>query len=514
MNRLSRRLFVSLLTGTISAFLVSSCSADKQPAAFTIESIELYVRVTPPGRLAVAIGRNTDVAPAPERNAIAHVRMVIRDASGKTSYGCSGDRMSVRWLDKRPGRDKELKLRELVALIQTAKRIWLSHAQFDDPFDNWLRCHELIQTASRNANQEDLTGAFASALMERAMLDGVCRLAGEPIFNMVHQDRLGFDPGRILPELQGFEIHKYLPDHPVTRIQVRHTVGKVDPLSSSELQPNQRLHDGLPQTLDEYVRTNGQKMFKLKASGEVDVDVARMKAVWAIVPHGPDTLLTIDANEAYADLNRLEEFIDRLSQEAPDFFDRLGYIEQPLPRALTLDTSTASHVRRIGRKKPLIIDEADGTLTAFRSAMKIGYAGCSHKNCKGFFKSLLNLALIRHSEQGGVKLLMSAEDLQNMPVVPLHQDYAAVSLLGLDHCERNGHHFNFGLSMVSDLERRLAGQFHGDMYRKQDGELFLNIRNGVVDVASLQCPGFGISFEPDWNSMISMQAWLKSGMKL
>ncbi len=168
---------------------------------------------------------------------------------------------------------------------------------------------------------------------------------------------------------------------------------------------------------------------------------------------------------------------------------------------MTFDEQSADVVRRIGVKKPLIIDEADGTLDAFRRAEQLGYAGCSHKNCKGLLKSLINLAYVHYGRSQGRPLLMSAEDLQNLPIVPLHQDFAAVSMLGLTHCERNGHHFNRGLCMVSDRERALAGRHHRELYRRRGDELFLDIRDGAVNVTSLQCPGFGVQFEPDWESM-------------
>lgn len=511
-KRTSRRGFLTGLTALGVAG--SGVSAAEPRSRYRIERLDLYVRVTPPGRLAVAIGKNTGPRPAPERNPIAHVRMVVSDADGNKTYGCSGDRLSVRWLDKRPGRDKRQKLTELVELCEQGREIYLANGDFDDPFAMWLGCYRQIYRHGNRMNQEDLTSAFVSALFERAMLDAVCRLAGEPIFNMVKHDRLGFDPGAIIPELREFRLHEYLPTGPLTRIHVRHTVGKVDPLTDADVAPADRLNDGLPQTLQQYVRVNGQTHFKLKASGDVAFDLARMKAIWTVLPHVERTLITIDANEAYANLSQLDQFLDGLATELPEFFARVAYIEQPLPRGLTLDKATAPDVRRIGRKKRLIIDEADGTLTAFDQARRIGYGGCSHKNCKGLFKSLLNLSLIEHQANQGESLLLSAEDLQNMPIVPLHQDFAAVALLGLSHCERNGHHFNRGLCMVSARERRLAEQFHSDMYRQRAGELFLDVRRGMVDVSSLQCPGFGVRFEPDWQTMEPMRRWLEAMSKI
>lgn len=497
---------LSAATASLSSRVFAAAPAD----SFRIELIELYVRMTPPGRLAVAIGKNSGPKPQPERNPIAHVRMVVRDAEGRRAFGCSGDRMSVRWLDKRPGRSKRQKLVALVRLIETARSVYLAKPEFSDPFSKWLESYQQIHQAGRRANEEDLTSSFASALLERAMLDAVCRLANQPLFEMLKQDRLGLRPGRVLPELKGFALHEHLPQKPHTRIQVRHTVGKVDPLTSSDIATEDRLDDGLPQALSEYVSVNGLRMFKLKASGDVQFDLQRMQAIWKVLPHRPDTLITIDANEAYANLPLLEQFVDRLQTAQPDFMKQVAYIEQPLPRGLTLDQRTAPDIRRIGAKKRLIIDEADGTLTAFSQARRIGYSGCSHKNCKGFYKSLLNLSLIKHYAESGEQLILSGEDLQNMPIVPLHQDYAAVAALGLEHCERNGHHFNYGLSMVSPSERELAKRFHQDIYRQQDGELFLDIQNGFVDTSSLQCAGFGVRFEPDWKSMQPMRQWVNA----
>ena len=55
------------------------------------------------------------------------------------------------------------------------------------------------------------------------------------------------------------------------------------------------------------------------------------------------------------------------------------------------------------RDKPVIIDEADGWVSAFKEAILLGYRGVSHKNCKGIYKSLHNLALaaLHNARAGG-----------------------------------------------------------------------------------------------------------------
>ena len=479
--------------------------------AYQIESIELYLRETPPGRMAFSLGKKGGTGDAKQEllNPLGHVRLMLRDSSGATTFGCSADRLSVRWLDKRPGRNKSLKLRELVQLIHQARDIFLKRPEFESPFDKWRQCHPEIMKVGKALGQEDLTSSFASALMERAMLDAVCRIEGQPIYQMVKKDRLGFRPATIHPEIGKLPFPQIISTRPLTQFYVRHTVGLSDPLTTAELPKGKRVNDGLPETLEEYVKHDGVRHFKVKISGNPDCDLKRLARLWDVVVNADEPVITLDANEAYGDLKSFGEFVRRFEQDMIGMFQHVLYIEQPLPRRLTLDSKTEKLIRKIAESKPLLIDEADGTVNAYKQAHKIGYLGTSHKNCKGFFKSLLNHALVVHYAIKGEETFLSAEDLQNMPVVPLHQDFATLGILGIEHCERNGHHYNFGLSMLSAKDKQNVVKHHPDMYVKRGDEWFLNVRGGRVDCASLQCPGFGVRDEPDWPSMMNMNAWVK-----
>lgn len=465
--------------------------------------------------MSFSLGKQSPAGQSPERllNPLGHVRLILEDSTGATgsseAFGCAGDRLSVRWLDKRPGRPKGLKLRELVALIAQAREIYLEDPDFDDPFDKWWRCHKSIMDAGRASGQESLTSSFASALMERAMVDAVCRLRARPIVSALHDGTLGFQPERIAPELKGFDFARHLPRRPVTRFHIRHTVGLSDPLTARDLPDAKRVNDGLPETLEEYIREDGLTFFKVKVSGDPPRDLERLAKLWEVLPKDPSTAVTLDANEAYSDLDSFARFIESLQNDLMGLFQHILYIEQPLPRALTLDPATRIAIRRIARSKPLLIDEADGELDAYRRAYAIGYAGTSHKNCKGFFKSLVNRTLVAYHRAKEEPGFLSGEDLQNLPIVPLHQDFVSLGILGLTHCERNGHHYNYGLSMLSEKDKASVAKHHRDLYVKRGDEWFLNIQDGRIDCASLQCIGFGVRDEPDWPSMMDMMAWVR-----
>jgi len=476
--------------------------------AYRIQTIELYMRETPPNRVSMSIGRMGSEGTR-STSPIAHVRMIVRDSAGNETFGCAADRLSVRWLDKRPDREQGRKLRELVKLIYDARDIYRSEAnEFETPFAEWQARHPRIVRAGKDSGQEELTSAFASALFERAMLDAVCRLAGKSIHQMVREDRLGFRPEHIHAETKELKVADYTSPEPLTTFHIRHTVGNSDPLTADDLPAPERVSDGLPETLEEYIREDGIRYFKLKLSGDRAHDLRRTARVWAILPTNRGAHVTMDANEAYHNLAEFEGFVTDLEKQQLGLFQHLLWIEQPLPRALTLDPETAPVIRRIAERKPLLIDEADGNLTSYRDAYRIGYQGVSHKNCKGFFKSLLNRALVTRYNLLGQEAFMSGEDLQNLPVVPLHQDFASLAVLGIDHCERNGHHYNCGLSMLSEPDKASLARRHRDLYVKRGDEWFLKIRDGAVHCASLQGPGYGVADEPDWSSMEDLQSWL------
>ena len=476
--------------------------------AYRIKVIELYLRETPPNRVSMSIGRMGS-AGTRSTSPIAHVRMVVSDSEGNESFGCSADRLSVRWLDKRPGRDKGLKLRELVRLIHDARNIYLaSSKEFESPFDHWRECYPKIIRAGEDANQEALTSSFAAALFERAMLDAVCRLAGEPIHTMIREDRLGFEPAAFHPETKGLRVTDYTTARPLTTFHIRHTVGNSDAIAGDDLPVEQRVNDGLPETLEEHIREDGVRYFKVKLSGDRKQDLRRTARIWEILPTNRGAHVTMDANEAYHDLAEFEAFVRDLEKQQLGLFQHLLWIEQPLPRALTLDPETAPAIRRIAERKPLLIDEADGSLTSYKTAYDIGYHGVSHKNCKGFFKSLANRAVVRYHNLRGEPAFMSGEDLQNLPIVPLQQDFASLAILGIEHCERNGHHYNYGLSMLSAKDKASVASWNTDLYEKRGDEWFLKIHDGSVECASLQCTGYGVADEPDWSSMEDLRTWL------
>ncbi|MGH6929752.1 MAG: hypothetical protein ACREEV_15650 [Dongiaceae bacterium] len=255
------------------------------------------------------------------------------------------------------------------------------------------------------------------------------------------------------------------------------------------------------------------RFLKVKITGRLDEDVARLTSIAALLSRSSSSCaVSLDGNEQYEDLGAFAELVDRLQTkpELQSFSRAILFIEQPLERSVALSPEAAPLLSRISAYKPVIIDEADGTLDAFRTAIALGYRGVSHKNCKGVYKSIMNLARARHGNAGlgGERYFLSAEDLTNLPVVPLQADLTTVALLGIPHVERNGHHYFFGLDHLTREEQAAALAGHPDLYARFGKSVVLRIQNGRLALGSIQGPGMGFASPPDMDSMMPPEQWL------
>src|SRR3546814_7119000 len=215
--------------------------------------------------------------------------------------------------------------------------------------------------------------------------------------------------------------------------------------------------------------------------------VARLADIARIIDRHAD-LVTLDGNEQYADAGLIKEFLDRLdgASDLAGFRRKIAFIEQPLPRALALDTDLSA----IGAKMPVLIDESDATIDAFVRGRVSGYTGVSSKSCKGVYKSLLNAArCVAWSQATGTTFFQSGEDLTMQAGVGIQQDLELVGWLGLTHIERTGHHYVNGMSALPPKEQARFAEDHATLYEESAGATRLHIAHGDIDLSSQECRG-------------------------
>jgi L-alanine-DL-glutamate epimerase-like enolase superfamily enzyme len=300
--------------------------------------------------------------------------------------------------------------------------------------------------------------------------------------------------GAIRPETAGLAPADVLPSQPAARLIVRHTVGLADPLTEAEVA--EPLHDGLPHSLEENIHTFGLTHFKIKLAGLLEKDTSRLEALTGLLPEG--ARFTLDGNENYPDIRVFRQHWDHwmTRPRLADWLERgLLLVEQPLHRDSSLNAATGESLASWTKHPPFIIDEADASLSDLPRALALGYAGTSHKNCKGLTKGLANCALLRRH---GPATILSGEDLSNIGPVALLQDIAVMAALGIPHIERNGHHYFRGTSMFPDGTGESLIKAHPLTWTQRPGFAVLRITDGMIETESIAGAPLGLTGEEEF----------------
>ncbi|MES2594735.1 MAG: hypothetical protein V4662_05350 [Verrucomicrobiota bacterium] len=434
---------------------------------------------------------------------------------GKPARGLASEGLAPKWFTKNPDTSLEQDWAEMIAVIQNAARIAENIASGPVRYFPWWQ--DLYAEQSRWAElraQPPLLANLGVSLLERAVLDGICKAAGQPLHRLLKSEVLGIDLGSVHDELRGVEIKDVLKSDPLPQIAVRHTIGLGDPLRAED---SPQLNDGLPDTLADSIRVYGLRYFKIKVTGQMDVDIPRLHQIAAVLEAGcPDGFhSTLDGNEQFTDLAAFRDFYERLKADpALDaLFKSLLFIEQPLHRdhALKDDVATAMAGWKDG--PGMIMDESDGSLADLPRALELGYSGTSHKSCKGIVKGLVNAALLKvRAPLLSRPLVLSGEDLANTGPVSLLQDLAMMALLGISHVERNGHHYFRGLSVYSQEFQEAALLAQPGLYRRHElGFPTLEIDQGMIDLTSVNNTPFGCAIPIDATQFTALKPWIMSG---
>ncbi|MDO9708726.1 enolase-like domain-containing protein [Paracraurococcus lichenis] len=433
------------------------------------------------------------------------LRLRIRDEAGREAWGIAAETLAAKWFDKDPSlsdAENEDQLRRSLELACEAALAAGPNAAFGHFADGYA-----AQAAACTAEGlNPLIASYGRALVDRAALDALLKLHGLSFFAGMRANLGGMAPHAVVPDLAGFDFAAMLAGlSPARRIHARHTVGLVDPITTADQAT--RVEDGLPETLEEVAQAYDHRYWKLKLCGDVAADLERLCRIAAVLDRLHGYHVTLDGNEQYADAEGALALWHAMQAEPrlARLRASIVYIEQPVARARALETGMAA----LAAARPVIIDESDGPLDAFPRARALGYAGVSSKSCKGIWRSLLNLARCHAWNAAGGRYFLSGEDLTTLPGVCLQQDLALVALLGLAHVERNGHHFVAGFAGRPKAEAVRFLEAHPDLYADTPRGPRLRIRDGVLEIGSLETPGLGATVEPDLAAMAEMPraAW-------
>jgi len=461
---------------------------------FSVKEIRFFerqVRLRLPFRFGVVT-----LTEAPQ--AFARARIAL--ANGKESEGAAAEMLAPKWFDKNPAQSNEADIEQLRASLRLARDAYLADGE-NTAFGHSIEIYGPQLALGAVSGLNNLTASFGPALIDRALLDALCRALGVPFYDAIRKNVPGITAPGWQQDLMAFDMDEFLFDlKPASSIAARHTVGMLDPITAADVK--EKLNDGLPQTLEEVVAGYGHRWFKLKVSGDVKADVERLAAISSVLNEIKDPYhATLDGNEQFGDAGAVLGLMKQIRGDPrlKRLDSSIAFIEQPIKRSQAL----SGDVSELAEEKPVIIDESDDSLEAFPRARRLGYTGVSSKTCKGLYKSILNAARCRlwNREEGADRYFMSGEDLTLQAGIALQQDLALVSLLGLKHVERNGHHYVNGMAGLPQGEQEAFLARHPDLYERSHGAVRLKITQGMIAMKSLECPGYASGAMPDWSAM-------------
>ncbi len=432
--------------------------------------------------------------------AFAQVRIELPD--GRSAWGGAAEMMAPKWFDKNLALSNDDNFDQLRSVLQLARDAYLADSSPATAFGHFARHHAAHLATSAQRGFNPLLASYGPALLDRAVLDALCRAEGLSFYAAMRANRAGLAalPG-LGEHFAGFDWRSFLASlAPRADIAARHTVGMVDAITTAELA--QPVNDGLPESLEQVVAAAGYRYFKLKVGGKLADDLARLTRIAAVLDRSREPYFaSLDGNEQYADAAGVAELLAqmRATPTLARLYESILFVEQPVARATALSTD----MRAVAAHKPVIVDESDGTLDAFVQARAMGYTGISSKTCKGLYKSVLNAArCVRWNEQNdGLHYFMSAEDLTTQAGLSVQQDLALVNLVGITHVERNGHHYVNGMAALPAAEQQAFLAAHPDVYEHTHGAVRLRIRDGRIHIGSLDCTGYASAAMPDWSQM-------------
>lgn len=248
----------------------------------------------------------------------------------------------------------------------------------------------------------DLAIALAVSPFDIALHDAYGRLHGKNSFDCFTHEHVGTDLSHFLgEEFLGKDFSEIIAPKTAPTLFLYHLVGSLDPLSKDDL--NRKIDDGLPETLEDWIRSQQLSHLKIKLTGkELDADVGRVVEIDRIASRAFPTKpfsYSLDFNEACENEDYVIDFLERLERLNREAVPKIHYIEQPMGRDLRLRKEVTMH--RVSRLKPVVIDESLTDLDMLRFAKQQGYSGIAVKACKGISDSIL---LSAAAKQWGMKI--------------------------------------------------------------------------------------------------------------
>jgi L-alanine-DL-glutamate epimerase-like enolase superfamily enzyme len=409
-----------------------------------------------------------------------NVDVVIEDATGKSQKGFSAMSMGNVWSFPSKVLDYNETLAAMKALTTEVERILNRDKVEGHPVDinhalepKFLQVAQLVSSNLRLKEPiPKLCTLVVVSPFDAAIHDAYGKLHNRSTYQTYGPDLMPKDLSHYLgDEFKGEYLAKYVLPRPKPSMPLYHLVGAVDPITAQDIK--QKIGDGLPETLPEWIVANGLRNIKIKLNGEdLNWDIERVLRVESacIEPMAQikrrDWVYSLDYNEKCPNVAYLMETLKKIREKSPQAYRRIQYIEQPTKRDLKADRQNVMH--DAAKLKPVVIDESLVDKESLMLAREMGYSGAALKACKGQAQALLMAAVAQK-----YKMFLCVQDLTCPGASLIHSAGLAAHVPGVAAIEANARQY------VPVANQKWVARFPG----------IFEIKNGFVNTALLNKNG-------------------------
>jgi L-alanine-DL-glutamate epimerase-like enolase superfamily enzyme len=419
-----------------------------------------------------------------DRVTILNVHSTVRTVAGKVAHGFGSMPMGNVWSFPSKVLGYEQTLAAMKALVKRIGPITADCKEAGHPLDLGHALEPAYLKAAAEISSQfvepipPLCTLVVGSAFDAALHDAYGKAHGVSCYAAYGPDFVNHDLSHYLgPEFKGEYLDRYSRKEPKSKMPMYHLVGALDPIDESDLK--QRLDDGFPETLPEWIMFNGLTHFKIKLNGDdLGWDVDRVRRVDSTVAQSQKLrgvsqwFYSLDFNEKCANVGYLLEFLRRAKEKTPAGFERIQYIEQPTHRDLKKHRDNVMH--EAAKLRPVVIDESLLDQESLHIAREMGYTGAALKACKGQTQSLMMAAVAQK-----MKMFLCVQDLTCPGASLIHSAGLAAHVPGVAAIECNSRQY------CPAANKPWEAQFPG----------IFCITDGTMQTAELTGPGLGAKSE-------------------
>jgi len=418
----------------------------------------------------------------------ARVALEVSDKDGRRAEGWGETPLSVQWVWP-SSVSYQLRHEALKEFCRRLAAGWLSFEQRGHPLEVGYSFQEqtlkaaLSQFNSGKKPAEQmpwLAALVCCSPFDIALHDAFGKLVARPVYSTYGPEFLGSDLSAFLEPAKDSRAAisfrdrfpaDFLATPPALRLPAWHLVGGLDLLERAELKGDEP-NDGYPVVLTDWIERDGLKCLKVKLRGtDAQWDYQRLAEVGRIARRQGVECLSADFNCTVKDPQYVNEILDHLHADEPWTLRRILYVEQPFPYELE---AHCIDVRSVSARKPLFLDESAHDWRMVRLGRDLGWTGVALKTCKTQTGAILSACW---AKAHGMQLMV--QDLTNPMLAQIPHVLLAAHVGTIMGVETNAMQFYPAASAPE-------AKVHPGLYQR---------RGGVIDLSSIQGPGFGYRLE-------------------